>query len=720
MPPRRELWQPRVFHIGLNGVSLAHPLVNTDKSDPFGLLKREIEAGIRVERVVGTGGFGTVYQAEHATFKTKVAIKVLRLPSHLSEEAHRHLRRKFEAEAQILSWLSSLTLNVPRPLSAKIWVTRTGDIAPYIIQEWLDGEALDSTIDRARESEGRGFNFEQIFDLLDPVVDALRLAHRRVVHRDIKPSNIFSTRVEGQTRTKLLDFGISKLIGEGLASVGVTSVTNHELKAFTPAYAAPEQWDPSLGEPTAQTDIFSFALVVLELLTLQPALAGTTPQHLIFSCTQAAERSLPSRLGLRVPESVDSFFAKALAYHPSQRPRSIEAWWIAIKEAVASDAPPALSARWGTGSALAIATTDAAPADGQVRAEPDDVAGGRAVPQSPATEKGPEPREGTSIEPSSPSRPDVPGSTEQDDAIAGQQRSTMTTLMGLDVRAVAWQVAIEPPRGHYGPSGAAVAPPLPDTVEPATTEPEPSTAGRDTTGAPRLPAETAEPLAEAVMPSTRTVGPKNTPHAAHESETEAEAEPLEEKGTSRRWLWPLLMAVGVGVGVLSVALPTLQSQPSAPEVPNQAPAGSEVEMAELTVRPSPSDASVYLDNELMAGNPPKLELRRGSEHQLRIELAGYETVHRTVQMKTNTTLEIKLKARPTEAAVEPPPTAAKTKPKRRIAPRRRAVAPPAAAPSAKVVAPPRPAAEPKAPKGDPCKPPFFFDKGIKTFKPECI
>ncbi len=180
-----------------------------------------------------------------------------------------------------------------------------------------------------------------------------------------------------------------------------------------------------------------------------------------------------------------------------------------------------------------------------------------------------------------------------------------------------------------------------------------------------------------------------------------------------RWLWPLAVAVIAGLGV-SIALPALQSQRGAPDDTKHAQAIAEVEMAKLTVRPSPSDAAVYLDDKLVAGDPPKLDLSPGSQHQLRIELEGYETVHRTVQIEANTTMEVELKAKPRQKA-DAPHQAPKATPKRTI-PRRSVVV----RPPAKVVAPPRPATKPGTPAEDPCNPPFFFDKGIKTYKPECI
>jgi serine/threonine protein kinase/tetratricopeptide (TPR) repeat protein len=227
-----------------------------DETLTGGLPEHERIGPYRVLRELAHGGMGAVYLAERADgqFEQRVAVKLIRRGMD-SEEVH----RRFRAERQILARLNHP--NIARLLDGGI----TADGQPWFAMEYVDGEPL-VTWCQARQTSLAGR-----IELFRDVCDAVRYAHQSlVVHRDLKPSNILVTQ---QGQTKLLDFGIAKLLedgGTGLVDGGGSApATRTELRVMTPEYAAPEQ---VRGEPvTTATDVYALGAVLYELLTEQRA-----------------------------------------------------------------------------------------------------------------------------------------------------------------------------------------------------------------------------------------------------------------------------------------------------------------------------------------------------------------------------------------------------------------------------------------------------------------
>ena len=192
------------------------------------------------DRILGSGGMGTVYHAhrDDGQFRHEVAVKVLR--GSLRSEWY---RERFLSERQILARLNHP--NIARLLDGGM----TGEGELYLVMELIEGDPLDVYCDAHRLAP------DDRLDLFVQVLDAVDYAHRNlVVHRDLKPSNILVTK-EG--RPKLVDFGTSKLVE---ADAMTTS-----LHAVTPAYASPEQLR---GEPAGiVSDVFSAGVILYELIT---------------------------------------------------------------------------------------------------------------------------------------------------------------------------------------------------------------------------------------------------------------------------------------------------------------------------------------------------------------------------------------------------------------------------------------------------------------------
>lgn len=198
----------------------------------------------KIEKEIGGGGMGTVYLATRTDgkFEQKVALKMLR-----REFNNDNIRRYFRRESEIQAKLEN-------PFIARILdVGTTGDGIPFIVLEYVEGVAVDKF---CAEND---LSLKERLKLFNKICQAVAHAHRNlIVHRDLKPSNILVNR-DGEP--KLLDFGISKLLGNEI----IDKTTLTALGAMTPEYASPEQIK---GETVSTaTDIYSLGVILYKMLT---------------------------------------------------------------------------------------------------------------------------------------------------------------------------------------------------------------------------------------------------------------------------------------------------------------------------------------------------------------------------------------------------------------------------------------------------------------------
>jgi serine/threonine protein kinase len=204
----------------------------------------------RVLRHLGEGGMGVVYAVEHTGLPLRYAIKVLR-----RRFAQRtDLAGRLRAEAQCLAHLASHP-NVVR-------VIDTGSIEDgrvYLLMELLEGRTL-----REELFYHKAFAPLEACGLVRQLVSALGAAHRLgVIHRDVKPSNVFLT---ASGAVKLLDFGVAKVLHEGLLGAARKPLTEPGSLMGTPRYMAPEYL---LGGKATdgRVDLYSAGVVLWEMLT---------------------------------------------------------------------------------------------------------------------------------------------------------------------------------------------------------------------------------------------------------------------------------------------------------------------------------------------------------------------------------------------------------------------------------------------------------------------
>ena len=276
----------------------------------------------RVVNLVGHGGMGSVYLAERADgqYEQRVALKVVR-----GAAAQPTASSRFKSETYILARLSHP--NIARVIDAG----HTPEGSPYLVMEFVDGSPVTTHCDVQR------LTLDRRLSLFRTVCAATQHAHQAlVVHRDLKPSNIFVTQ---SGEVKLLDFGIAKLLEPDHPTA---EQTRPEMRALTPAYAAPEQLR---GEPvTTAADVYVLGAVLYELLTgerpaAQESIAGgretsrvpppsvAIRRRLTVTATgagdglaiAAARRTSPERLVRRLAGDIDRVVLKALHQEPDRR-----------------------------------------------------------------------------------------------------------------------------------------------------------------------------------------------------------------------------------------------------------------------------------------------------------------------------------------------------------------------------------------------------------------
>ena len=229
----------------LNALSSFPQLSIPDDADP--MIGRRLGA-YRIEREVGRGGMGAVYEAIRVDneFNRVVAIKLVKRGMDTD-----FILRRFRTERQILAALDHP--HIARLLDGGT----TEDGLPYFVMEFIEGQPLYNYCD------GHQLTVAERLKLFMSICDALHYAHQKqVVHRDIKPSNVLVT---SEGVPKLLDFGIAKLLDPGLVGDITHDPTATAMRLMTPEYASPEQVQGGTTSPT--TDVYSLGVLLYELLT---------------------------------------------------------------------------------------------------------------------------------------------------------------------------------------------------------------------------------------------------------------------------------------------------------------------------------------------------------------------------------------------------------------------------------------------------------------------
>ena len=257
----------------------------------------QIFADYTIGRILGTGGMGEVYLAQHPRLPRLDALKVLGTGVSHDEE----YRQRFNQEAEMVATLR-------HPNIVTIYDRGDSDGQLWIAMEFVDGtDAARLLTDRYPN----GIPTADVMRIVTAVADALDYAHgRQLLHRDIKPANILLGLPEsGDERVKLVDFGVARWIGQA------SDLTGADMTVGTVNYAAPEQLR---GDPIdGRSDQYGLAATAYHMLTGTAPFANSNPAVVISKHLSAQ----PPSIGDGHPDlaRLGPVFARALAKDPADR-----------------------------------------------------------------------------------------------------------------------------------------------------------------------------------------------------------------------------------------------------------------------------------------------------------------------------------------------------------------------------------------------------------------
>ncbi|OGS12081.1 MAG: hypothetical protein A2234_07235 [Elusimicrobia bacterium RIFOXYA2_FULL_58_8] len=257
----------------------------------------------RIEKKVGEGGMGQVYQAVDQSLGRKVAIKKMNEEIKVNDRE----KQRFLDEARTVA-----LLHHPNVVEIYTIFEEEGDV--YLVFEYVEGRPLDKIID----AEAR-VHFPRARVILDAAAKALAYAHSKgVVHRDLKLSNIM---LSDEDEVKVMDFGLARRAKESKAMFSSKEVVG------SPAYMAPEQ---EMGTSSVESDIYSLGVCFYEIITgVLPFQGPDFHRQKTQRAYQAPSASVPG-----LPAGVDVLLAKCLAPEPENRFRSVEEFRSALNAIV--------------------------------------------------------------------------------------------------------------------------------------------------------------------------------------------------------------------------------------------------------------------------------------------------------------------------------------------------------------------------------------------------
>ena len=268
----------------------------------FDLLGRTLGDAYRVERLIGKGGMGIVYEASHTRVQRPYAIKVL----NVNYADNPQVMARFRREAMLGARLGHENIVEVMDFNS------TEEGFPYLVMELLEGQDLQQLLTRQRR-----LPLEHAAALVRQVLLALSAAHDEgVVHRDLKPENIFICRhKDGQAKVKVLDFGISKVLDS-------ESIITHKSAVLgTPHFMSPEQAEGRVSDIDHRTDIFAVGLILYHMLAGKLPFAGPSLPSIMYDVVHAEPPPLDT-VRPDLPSTVVQVVEKAIRKDRADRHQS--------------------------------------------------------------------------------------------------------------------------------------------------------------------------------------------------------------------------------------------------------------------------------------------------------------------------------------------------------------------------------------------------------------
>ena len=262
--------------------------------------------GYRLDRVIGQGGMGRVFQAEDTRLLRKVALKVV-IGSLKAGQSKRFLQ---EARA---------VARVHHPSIIAIYEFGLEPF-PYIVMEYVPGQDLSTLLEHKQSQP-----WAWVVDVVARVLDALTVVHGQgIIHRDLKPSNIMVT-PEGQV--KLMDFGLARFTEES------TRLSRTGQICGTPRYMAPEHLESEFGKVDEVSDLFAVAATLYELLTGVTPVKGETMPTILYDLIYGQPEP-PHVVNPSVPENVSRACLKGLQKQKADRYLTAQEFAAALRSCV--------------------------------------------------------------------------------------------------------------------------------------------------------------------------------------------------------------------------------------------------------------------------------------------------------------------------------------------------------------------------------------------------
>jgi serine/threonine-protein kinase len=254
----------------------------------------EIVLNYRLIWLIGEGGMGNVYYAEHLEHREKVAIKIL----HSQFLSNEQIKIRFKSEALVLSKLS-------HPNIVKLINYLEDVTGMYLIMEYVEGVTLEHYIYKVSGPIPE----EKSVSMMCSLLEAFSYAHRFVVHRDIKPSNIL---INPYGNLKILDFGIARIMGSDQQNLTRTGT-----QLGTVYYMSPEQVQGLRVDQ--RSDIYSLGFLFYEMLTGNQPLKSSTTEYQVYNRIVNEEFPAPQSIYPSIPLYFNSILKKSMAKSPQDR-----------------------------------------------------------------------------------------------------------------------------------------------------------------------------------------------------------------------------------------------------------------------------------------------------------------------------------------------------------------------------------------------------------------
>ena len=283
----------------------------------------------KLHEIVGRGGMGVVYRAEHVYIGKEVAVKILHEGFGGREESIKRFLREARAASLI---------NHPNIVDVTDF-GKSNDGTVFFVMELLSGEPLDALLRRERR-----LPLLRAITIVNQMAGALGAAHAKgIVHRDLKPENVMLLRREGRRElvrrfsdesglheiteredkfdfVKILDFGVAKVHDPDVAE---GRVTQQGVVFGTPEYMAPET--ARIGTADPRTDVYALGVMFYEMLTGVVPFTGATPVDVMLKLV--SEAVIPPRKrapGIEITDEAEQLIMKALFKDPRRRHQSMD------------------------------------------------------------------------------------------------------------------------------------------------------------------------------------------------------------------------------------------------------------------------------------------------------------------------------------------------------------------------------------------------------------